>query len=47
MNYESMKVFRDGNQLVIVLENAGKELEGMVMSMIGKSAFRHDFCKRG
>lgn len=35
MNYESMKVFRDGNQLVIVLENAGKELEGMVMSMIG------------
>lgn len=32
--YENMKVFRDGNQLVIVLENAGKELEGMLMSMI-------------
>lgn len=34
MNYECMKVFRDGNQLVIVLENAGKEMENMIMSMI-------------
>lgn len=34
MEYESMRAFKDGNQLVIVLENAGADMERMIMSML-------------
>lgn len=34
MEFESMRVFKDGNQLVIVLDNAGEAMEKMVMGLI-------------